>query len=172
MKQAVSGHAFSFPETSKISVTWNDALDEFENQNDIRGVIELFARAKGLGQGRLRVFMTSRQKNPIRLGFVKIPEDYHCDFVLHNVSPSLVNQDVSTFHRHKLKNLDFSESWPSESDMTNILLQSVSDEYDEEERELLFGMFRDIVGSIVILAVLLSTAVLAKLTGTPQEEVD
>lgn len=65
--------------------------------------------------------MTSRQKNPIRLGFVKIPEDYHCDFVLHNVSPSLVNQDVSTFHRHKLKNLDFSESWPSESDMVRLI---------------------------------------------------
>ena len=202
-----------------------DALDECENQNDIRGVIELFARAKGLGQGRLRIFMTSRQETPIRLGFIKIPEDCHCDLVLHNVSPSVVNQDISTFYRHKLKDLGFSEPWPSESDMirlveragglfiwaatacrfigrdwrlarrrlsqilnrddakkgpeeelnqiyTKILLQSVSDEYDKKEREQLFGTFRDIVGSIVILADPLPTAVLARLLGKPQEEVD
>ena len=202
-----------------------DALDECENEKDVRGVIALFAEAKGLGKGRLRVFMTSRQETPIRLGFIKISEDCHRDFVLHNVSPSVVNQDILTFYRHELKDLGFSESWPSESDVdrlvkraeglfiwaatacrfigrdgrlarrrlslvldsddakkgleeelnqiyTKILLQSVSDGYDEEEREQLFAMFRDIVGSIVILVDPLPAAVLVRLLGKPQEEVD
>ena len=201
-----------------------DVLDECENESDVRGVIQLFAEAKGLGKGRLRVFMTSRQETPIRLGFIKIPEDCHCDFVLHNVSSAVINQDISIFFRHELNTLGFPEPWPSESDIgclvrragglfiwaatacrfikggrrlaskrlslildrddgkrgseelnqiyTKILLQSVSGEYDEEDREELFGMFRDIVGSIVILVDPLPAAVLARLLSKPLGEVD
>ena len=55
---------------------------------------------------------------------------------------------------------------------TKILLQRVNDEYVKKEREQLFVMFRDIVGSIVISIDPLPTAVLARLLGKRQEEVD
>lgn len=202
-----------------------DALNECENAKDVREVIQLFAKVKGLKKSRLRVFMINRQETSIRLDFIKILKNCHRDFVLHNVSPSMINQNILTFYRHELKDLDFSESWPSEPDVdhlvkragglfiwaatacrfierderlarrrlslildnddakkgpekelnkiyTKILLQSVSDEYDEEKREQLFAMFRDIVESIVILIDPLLATVLAKLLDKSQKEVD
>lgn len=94
-----------------------DALDEFENENDIRAAIQLFAEAEPLGKGRLRIFMTSKQETLIRLGFIQVPEDRHQDFVLHDVSSLVIKYDVSIFFRHQLNALGSSAQWPKESDI-------------------------------------------------------
>ncbi|KAL9584907.1 MAG: hypothetical protein Q9212_001841 [Teloschistes hypoglaucus] len=201
-----------------------DALDECENETDVRGIIQLFAEAKSLGKGRLRLFLTSRQDTPIRLGFEKIPEDQHHVFVLHSISSSVVEPDLLTFFRHEL-NMDVSKQWPSEADMARlveragglfiwaatacrfikggkrlarkrlasildgdsvmkgsekkldeiymmILVQSISGDYDDQDREELLELFREVVGSIVILFDPLPTAALVRLLDKPKEEVD
>lgn len=201
-----------------------DALDECENETDVGGIIQLFAEAKFLGKGRLRLFLTSRQDTPIRLGFREIPEDQHHVFVLHSISSSVVEQDLLTFFRHEL-NMDVSKQWPSEADMARlveragglfiwaatacrfikggkrlarkrlasildgdsvmkgsekkldeiymmILVQSISGDYDDQDREELLELFREVVGSIVILFDPLPTAALVRLLDKPKEEVD
>ncbi|KAL9607560.1 MAG: hypothetical protein Q9167_007535, partial [Letrouitia subvulpina] len=201
-----------------------DALDECENETDVRGIIQLFAEAKALGKGRLRLFLTSRQETPIRLGFGAIPGDQHHSFVLQSIPSSSVKQDLLTFFRHEL-NIDNSKKWPSEVDIAclveragdlfiwaatacrfikggrrlarrrlasildgnsvtkgsekkldeiymTILVQSISGDYDNQEREELLKLFREIVGSIVVLFDPLPAATLIRLLNKPQADVD
>ncbi|KAF1985199.1 hypothetical protein K402DRAFT_394897 [Aulographum hederae CBS 113979] len=77
-----------------------DALDECDNDKDIRLIVHLLAEAQSLEMARLRVFLTSRPEVPIRNGFVDVPDDDHKDFILHNISPSIIDQDISIFLKH------------------------------------------------------------------------
>ena len=211
--------------TPKVLMVVIDALDECENENDVRAMIQLFAEAKVFGKGRLRLFLTSRPENPVRLGFGEIPEDQHHDLVLHSISSPVIKQDLLTYFRYELKTLGGSQQWPSESDVdrlvertgglfiwaatacrfikdgkrlastrlalildgdsarkgpekkldeiyTTILAQSMSGTYDDQDKEELLVLFREIVGSIVILFDPLPTAVLAGLLGKAKAEVD
>jgi hypothetical protein len=49
-----------------------DALDECEDEKDIRLLISLLSRSKTLQSPRLRIFLTSRPELPIRLGFTAV----------------------------------------------------------------------------------------------------
>ena len=80
-----------------------DALDECEGENDIRIILQLFAKARSLSRVPLRVFMTSRPEVPIRYGFYHLPDSEHQDFVLHNISPSIIDHDITVFFDHQFK---------------------------------------------------------------------
>ncbi len=84
-----------------------DALDECENELDIRTVVQLLAEAQSLRNLRLRVFMTSRPEIPIRHGFYQIGETGHRDFVLHNISSTVVDHDSSFLARPRRCMNDF-----------------------------------------------------------------
>ncbi|KAF2458145.1 quinon protein alcohol dehydrogenase-like superfamily [Lineolata rhizophorae] len=79
-----------------------DALDECDNDNDVRIIVQLLAEARSSAQGRLRVFLTSRPETPIRSGFHQMPAGGYHDFVLQDISPSIVDQDISKFFWHEL----------------------------------------------------------------------
>jgi hypothetical protein len=95
-----------------------DALDECEDENNIRIILQLLAEARSLETVRLRVFLTSRPEIPIRHGFYQIPDAKRQDFVLHNISPSIVNHDIGIFLRYNLKFIAGERSldagWPGE----------------------------------------------------------
>ena len=74
-----------------------DALDECDDENDIRAILQLFTETASLKTVQLRVFMTSRPEIPIRHGFYQIPDTEHYDFVLQNISPSIIDHDISLF---------------------------------------------------------------------------
>jgi hypothetical protein len=93
-----------------------DALDECNNDNDIQLIIHLLAEARSLERVRLRVFITSRPEVPIRRGFRQIADREHKDFVLHDILPLTVDQDVATFLKHHLTRianvLSYHADWP------------------------------------------------------------
>ena len=62
-----------------------DALDECEDERDIKGILQLFAEAKDLTTVDFKVFVTSRPETPIRIGFRDMPEIIHQDRALHNI---------------------------------------------------------------------------------------
>jgi hypothetical protein len=105
-----------------------DALDECEDQNDIQIILQLLAEVRSLKVVQLRVLLTSRPEVPIRYGFNQIHEDEHQDFVLHNISPSIVNHDISIFLRNELelikKKYTFQADWPEESAVTSLVRSS------------------------------------------------
>ena len=90
-----------------------DALDECEDEKDIGRILDLLAQAKTLTSVQLRVFVTSRPEIPIRLSFYNIPEDTRQAYILHDISPSIIDHDISIFYRHELqttwKGCDISE---------------------------------------------------------------
>jgi hypothetical protein len=79
-----------------------DALDECSNDNDIRAILRLLAEAGSLRTVQLQVFLTSRPEIPVRYGFCQISDAEHQDFVLHNISPSIISHDISLFLAHDL----------------------------------------------------------------------
>ncbi|RDW58305.1 hypothetical protein BP5796_12235 [Coleophoma crateriformis] len=102
-----------------------DALDECENQNDIQIIQQLLSQVRSLKVVQLRVFLTSGPEVPIRYGFEQIHEDEHEDFVLHNISPSIVDHDIYTFLRERLGSIgqkyQFQADWPDESAITSLV---------------------------------------------------
>jgi hypothetical protein len=95
-----------------------DALDECDNEDNIRTILQLLGEARKLKTVRLRVFLTSRPEVPIRHGFCQMPNSEHQDFVLHNISPSIVNHDISIYLQYNLKLIAAERSlgagWPGE----------------------------------------------------------
>jgi hypothetical protein len=67
---------------------------------------------------RLRAFLISRPEIPIRYGFRYIPDAEHQDFVLHNISPSIVDHDIRIFLEYNLRLIGQERSlgpaWPGE----------------------------------------------------------
>ena len=206
-----------------------DALDECDGENDIQQVVQLLADAQVLRTVRFRVFITSRPEIPIRHGFSEISDAHHRDFVLQDISKSIVEHDIHVFLETKFKTIrqkwGINPNWPSEHDIrrlvlsagglfiwaatacrfiwqgrqlaarrlsillqsgssinkpeeqlnkiyTTVLKNSVGHDYEDQEREDLSQMLRQILGSIVILFSSLSTISLARLLDTHEEEVD
>jgi hypothetical protein len=80
-----------------------DALDECDDDNNIRTILHLLAEARSLTTVRLRIFLTSRPEIPIRYGFCQIPDTEHQDFVLHHISPSVVDHDITLFFEYNFQ---------------------------------------------------------------------
>jgi hypothetical protein len=106
-----------------------DALDECEGESDIRTILQLLAEARFLKTVRLRVFLTSRPEIPIRHGFCQISDAAHQDFILHNISPSIVDHDISIFLKYNLRLIGQERSldsgWPGE-DVIRSLVRNAS----------------------------------------------
>ena len=95
-----------------------DALDECDDHKDIQTILQLLAEAQSLRRVRLRVLITSRPEIPIRHGFNQIPLSEHHAFVLHNISPSIIDNDIFIFLEFNFRLLAEEHSlgigWPGE----------------------------------------------------------
>lgn len=107
----VSGSGSPFPYILVV-----DALDECDNDKDIRTIVNLLTDARSLKTACLRVCLTSRSEVPIRNGFGEVPDFEHRDFVLHTISPQIVDRDISLFLQHSLnligKERSLGIDWP------------------------------------------------------------
>ena len=102
------------PQLSLVLVV--DALDECENDDDVRTIVHLLSEARSLRKIRLRILITSRPEIPIRNGFARIPNTEHQDFILHGISPSIVNEDIRVFVEYNFNIIrqlrGFALGWP------------------------------------------------------------
>ncbi|KAI1032370.1 hypothetical protein LB504_013198, partial [Fusarium proliferatum] len=78
-----------------------DALDECDQEADIRMLINVFSQAKTL-RPQLRVFLTSRPELPIRLGFSEVQGSYQ-DLILHDIPAQIVEHDIIVFLNDEFK---------------------------------------------------------------------
>ena len=107
------------PETFKPQtlVLVIDALDECDDENKIRLLVRLLAKSKELQKIRVRVFITSRPEQPIRLGFKNIDGDAHRDYALHDIDKGITQQDIFLFLLHKLEEIredyEIEQGWPA-----------------------------------------------------------
>jgi hypothetical protein len=102
-----------------------DALDECDIENDIQRILQLLAEARGLRNVRLRILVTSRPEIPIRHGFYNIPETERQDFVLHNISSSVINHDIAIFLEYNLgiirQECFLGMDWPGEQTIRDLV---------------------------------------------------
>ncbi|KAH7363979.1 hypothetical protein BKA65DRAFT_522586 [Rhexocercosporidium sp. MPI-PUGE-AT-0058] len=95
-----------------------DALDECDNEDHIRTILQLLAEARSLTIVRLRVFVTSRPEIPIRHGICAILQAKHQDFVLHSIPLTIINHDISFFLEYNLRTIGqewtLGAHWPGE----------------------------------------------------------
>jgi hypothetical protein len=105
-----------------------DALDECEDDKDVRIILQLLAEARSLTTVRLRVFLTSRPEIPIRYSMHHIPQAEHQDLVLQNVPPTIVNHDISLFLEYNLgiirQEWTFGADWPGEVVLRQLVHKS------------------------------------------------
>lgn len=105
-----------------------DALDECEDDNDIRAIIKLLPQVQATGTIQFRVFITSRPELPIRLGFEGVKKDYQ-DLVLHHVSRADIEHDLSLFMNHKLDDIrkyrSLPQEWPGENKIQTLITMSI-----------------------------------------------
>lgn len=213
-----------------------DALDECENTDDIRLIINLFSRPNALQAVKLRLFTTSRPELPILLGF-GANKGAHQDLVLHEIPTTVIKHDIMAYLQFELARIKteyndsmqhqqhrkLSEPWPEQSEIDTLVdmatplfifaatvcrtlgdrrignpnkqlgrilafqtrsheskldgtylpaLESMLIGMDSREKEEALGDFRDIVGSIIILASPLPATALAHMLDKLQDTVD
>ena len=105
-----------------------DALDECDSEDDIRIILQLLAEARTLKTIQLRFFLTSRPEIPIRHGIYRIPQVNHQDFVLHNISPAVINHDISLFLEYNLRIIreewTLGAGWPGEQALKQLVVNA------------------------------------------------
>jgi hypothetical protein len=94
-----------------------DALDECEQEQDIRVILQLLAQTNDLQPVPLRVLVTSRPELHMRLGFKEMPNGTYQDLVLHEVARSTIEHDIRLFLEHELsairKQRRLASGWPA-----------------------------------------------------------
>lgn len=102
-----------------------DALDECDDEKDIRAILQLLSEARSLRTVQLRILITSRPEISIRHGFHRINETDHQDFILHDISRSIVDNDIRVFIEHHFKEIrqdrGFTLDWPGAETIGEIV---------------------------------------------------
>lgn len=113
-----------------------DALDECDQEEDVKRIISLLSRAKSLTAVRLRVLVTSRPELHIRLGFTEISGAY-TDLALHTIPESVVERDISAFLEYRMRQIrrEFNKTvherrmlpadWPGQTNIQNLVTMAV-----------------------------------------------
>lgn len=92
-------HPLSLLEVPSSLIIVVDALDECSGTDNIRLIIQLLSESRGL----LRILLTSRPELPVRNEFSRRPSAQRQEFVLHDISPPIVDHDIGVFLEHNLR---------------------------------------------------------------------
>jgi hypothetical protein len=97
-----------------------DALDECKDEEPSSVILSVLGRFVEKIP-RVKFFITGRPESRIQTGFrLPLLKDVTSVFVLHNVQPSLINNDIQLFIKHELSKLAQRrrlDGWPSNSDL-------------------------------------------------------
>jgi nucleoside phosphorylase len=108
-----------------------DALDECDEDKDMRLILELLPELQKPRAVRLRVFLTSRPETPIRLGFRKITNYDYKDLVLHEIRKEVIEHDISLFLNHRLSEIRTDREtplpidWPGSINVQKLVALSI-----------------------------------------------
>ena len=96
-----------------------DALDECDEERDLRLLLRLLATTKDMSSLHLQVVVTSRPEWVIRQGFQDMPSILYQRLILHDVPRQVVDHDIELFFRYELGLVQsyrgFSRHWPGDS---------------------------------------------------------
>jgi hypothetical protein len=88
-------------------------------------IVRLLAEARSLRRVQLRIFLTSRPEIPVRYGLSQILDTEYQDFVLHRISPAIINYDISLFLEYNLgligQELCLCDGWPGKETVGHMV---------------------------------------------------
>jgi hypothetical protein len=91
-----------------------DALDECEEEDDIRAILQLLPQVQKSKSIRLRVFLTSRPESAVHLGFQQ--NKSYQDLILHELPKPTIENDIRIYLEDELINIRNERSlcsdWP------------------------------------------------------------
>jgi len=87
-----------------------DALDECENEQDIRMILTLLPRLVTVTPLRLRVFVASRPELPVQLGFKRVDGSLHQDIKLEEAQAGTIENDIRIYFEHQFAEIRENES--------------------------------------------------------------
>ncbi|KAI1281262.1 vegetative incompatibility protein HET-E-1 [Xylaria sp. FL0933] len=133
IRDPLSG-VFSYDTNAKALVIIIDALDEYDEDEDIKLIIRLLSKVNKFKSLRpfLRIFLTSRPELPIRLGFAGVQGTYH-DLVLHEIEETVVKHDLSVYFQYELAKIkeeynrsvphyrQLPSTWPEQSEIQTLI---------------------------------------------------
>jgi hypothetical protein len=124
IQQPLSGIRPSSP--PQILVIILDALDECDNDNDMKGIVALLADAEAISSIRIRIVVTSRPETSIRLGFKKLPVILHRDLILDDCPRDEVNADICLFYYDRFGEIKdeqdwLADDWPAIDDVNRLV---------------------------------------------------
>ncbi|KAJ9267667.1 hypothetical protein DTO195F2_1 [Paecilomyces variotii] len=109
---------------STIMVVIIDALDECDQEDDIRVILHLLPRIQKSSSLQLRFLLTSRPVLPIRLGFERITNAYQ-DLILHEIPNQVIEHDISIYIEDQFSILrqerSLSHDWPGEESIKILI---------------------------------------------------
>ncbi|KAJ5501025.1 hypothetical protein N7527_012146 [Penicillium freii] len=105
-----------------------DALDECENDNDVRRIVQLISRLREGDDLHLRVFLTSRPERPIQQEFSNIANHHYQYMALHD-NFEATERDIRLFMKHRLSKIRTNRSlpvnWPADADFQALVMLCV-----------------------------------------------
>ncbi|KAL3952672.1 hypothetical protein ACCO45_012615 [Purpureocillium lilacinum] len=122
--------------SSPIPIVVLDALDECEDEKDIKLMFRLLSRAAKGQSARLKVFLTSRPELPIRLGFKEMEGEYQ-NLRLHEISQHVITHDITIFFHEELQRIrreynstvreerQLSGGWPGASELITLVHMAI-----------------------------------------------
>ncbi|KAF3318714.1 hypothetical protein TWF173_006730 [Orbilia oligospora] len=108
------------------SVIVIDALDECDNDNDVRLLVNLFGKLAELKDVDIRVFVTSRPETPIRVGFKKIDGAFE-GLVLHDIEQKIIQHDIKIFFEKQFEKIVeehdemLTAGWPGQNTIQQLV---------------------------------------------------
>lgn len=74
-----------------------DALDECVDQDKVQMIISLLSELRSVDSQNIRIFLTSRREQVFR----EIATDTLEDIILHEITETTIEQDISRYLEHK-----------------------------------------------------------------------
>jgi hypothetical protein len=104
-----------------------DALDECENDKDIRVILQLVPQLCASTAVRVRIFLTSRDETPIMIGFSEIGS-LHEDLALHDIPEAVTEHDISLFLKDRFAKIRHERNiypdWPGDETVQALAIMS------------------------------------------------
>jgi hypothetical protein len=120
----------SMPSTGLVLVI--DALDECDNSESIKMILNLLSTIEKITSVRLRIFVTSRPELPVELGFRNMREDLHCDVRLEEAQQPTIEHDIRVFYDTRFSEIrgnnmtdELDPDWPGEENVKSLAQMAV-----------------------------------------------
>lgn len=77
-----------------------NALDEYEQDKDVRVILHLFLQAENFKPISLQIFVTCRPEQYICIGLKQMPDTYQ-NLILYEVPKENIEHDMTVFFKHE-----------------------------------------------------------------------